>query len=218
MALPLVIKTPATIMLAGPSSCGKSSLVQKIITRLNEVFDRPPERVVICYDRDQELYAEIRRHSPVPVEMVKGLSPNLKPPPRTLLVFDDLQQSSELICDWFTKNSHHYDCDLIYVTQNLFLKSPHHRTCSLNTHILGVFKNPRDKSQIFHLARQVAPDNPKFILSAFAQATSKPHGYLLLNMKQDTPDIFRYRDSFFKDAHFFVDRNTSERCDLSISR
>ena len=84
MALPLVIKTPATIMLAGPSSCGKSSLVQKIITRLNEVFDRPPQRVVICYDRDQELYAEIRRHSPVPVEMVKGLSPNLKPPPPEL--------------------------------------------------------------------------------------------------------------------------------------
>ena len=107
-------------MLAGPSACGKSSLVREIITRLDSVFDRPPERVVICYDREQALYGEIQEASPVPVRLMKGLPRELKPPRRTLLVFDDLQHSSEVICDWFTKNAHHYNCDVIYLVQNLF--------------------------------------------------------------------------------------------------
>jgi len=209
------IKTPATLMISGPSGCGKSTLLEQIISKLPEVFDRPPERVIFCFAREQALYDDIKQKSPVPVSFIKGLPDSLRPPARTLLVIDDLQNYSSAISDWFTKHAHHSDVDVAYLVQNLFLNTPHHRTCNLNTHVLCVFKNPRDKVQIMCLARQVNPENPKFIMSAFLQATQRPHGYLVLNLKQDTPEHLRIRDSFFTDAHFFVDKKGVGVVDLS---
>ena len=68
---------------------------------------------------------------------------------------------------------------------------------SLNAHYIVFFKNPRDKSQIHHFSRQVFPENTKFILEAFLDATSKPHSYLLFDMRQNTPDPFRFRAEIF---------------------
>jgi hypothetical protein len=34
-------------------------------------------------------------------------------------------------------------------------------------------------------------------MEAFARATAKPHGYMMIDMKQNTPDIFRLRSSIF---------------------
>ena len=216
MAPSFSIKTPASILIAGPSGCGKSQLCFKIVQHLEQVFDRPPLRLIICHACDQNLYDEIRNKSPIPVQMVKGIPPDLTPPPRSLVIVDDLQEHCDVIAKWFTKYSHHLDCSILYLTQNLFLKNPHHRTCSLNAHILVVFKSPRDKSAIFHLARQVMPSNPKFLLSAYEKATQIPHGYLVLNLKQDTPDVLRYRDSLLPTANFFVDKKQGTLIELSI--
>ena len=210
------IKTPATVMISGPSGCGKSTLVQDIMQRLSDVFDRAPKRVIYCYSRRQPLYDEMKRKSPVPIEFMQGLNENLRPPPRTLLIIDDLQSHSQIISDFFTKHSHHSDVDVLYLVQNLFLNTPHHRTCNLNTHILCVFKNPRDKLQITCLAKQISPNNTKFVMDAYLQATQKPHGYLVLNLQQTTPEFLRLRDSFFpKDAHYFIDKKTYKPTDLN---
>ena len=190
------IRTPATIMISGPTSSGKTRLVEEIVGRLSEVFDRPPKRVICCYSRDQDLYGEMQRKCPVPMRLVKGLPPELHAERRSLIIIDDLQEHGQEIERWFTKLSHHSDCDVIYIVQNLFIKSNYHRTCNLNSHVLCVFKNPRDKMQIMCLARQIAPDNPKYIVSAFNQATIRPHGYLLFNLKQCSPEHLRVRDSF----------------------
>ena len=201
------IKTPATVMLSGGSGSGKTTLVSELITRLDEVFDRPPLQITFCYSRNQPAYDEIKKKAKVPIEFVEGLDSNLRPEPRTLLIIDDLQDKSDLIQDYFTKHTHHSDLICIYITQNLFLKTAHHRTCNLNTHVLCVFKNPRDKLQLNCLARQIYPNNNKFLTDAYAQATTRPHGYLVLNLQQTCPEYLRIRDSFFpKDAHFFVDK------------
>lgn len=52
-------------------------------------------------------------------------------------------------------------------------------------------KNPRDKQQINTLARQISPENSRFICEAFKDATDKPYGYLLLDLHQTTPESFR---------------------------
>ena len=210
-----LFRTPLTILFAGSSGAGKSQLVKRIVGRLEEVFDRPPKQIIICYGRIQTVYDEIKNAAKIPVKLVQGLPPDLNPPPRTLLIIDDLQEHTEIICDYFTKHSHHSDCDVIYITQNLFLKSAAHRTASLNAHVITVFKNPRDKAQVMCLERQVSPDNPKFIMDAYRQATLRPFGHLILNLKQDTPDYLRLRDSFFaKESHFYVDIKTGSPFDL----
>ena len=64
---------------------------------------------------------------------------------------------------------------------------------SLNSHYLVLFKNPRDSLQITTLARQMYPGKSKFLLEAFQDATQKPHGYLLIDLKPETNDEERVR-------------------------
>jgi len=54
------------------------------------------------------------------------------------------------IVDWFTRKS-----SVVYVVQNLFDRDKYHKTISLNVHYPVLFNNPRDKSQIEVLSRQL---------------------------------------------------------------
>ena len=74
---------------------------------------------------------------------------------RKLLILDELilESSSDVILDLFTDGSHHKNISVIFVTQNVFHKGKVERDISLNTKYLVLFKNPRDRAQIQHLAR-----------------------------------------------------------------
>jgi hypothetical protein len=95
--------------------------------------------------------------------------------------------------DLFTKGSHHKGVSVMYLTQNLFPPGKQSRTISLNSHYMIVFKNPRDSLGISTLARQMYPNNTKYLLESFQDATKKPYGYLLLDLHQLTPENMRLR-------------------------
>jgi len=75
--------------------------------------------------------------------------------------------------------------------QNLFDKGKSHRTVSLNAHYMVLFKNPRDKSQIDVLGRQMYPSNSRFLTDAFADATSAAYEYMVIDLRAETPEIAR---------------------------
>ena len=97
----------------------------------------------------------------------------------------------------FTKGSHHKNASVIYISQNLFHKGKENRNISLNSHCLILFKNPRDAVQIAHLGRQIFPDKGKYFSEAFTNATSRPYGYLLVDLKPTTTDEMRMRTDIF---------------------
>ncbi|KAK6178194.1 hypothetical protein SNE40_013004 [Patella caerulea] len=101
--------------------------------------------------------------------------------PQVLVVDDLMGEDTEILQKWFTKKSHHHDTSVIYIVQNLFDKQQ--RTISLNAHYLVLFKNPRDKSQIGVLARQMYPSRSKYMQEAYEDATSTPRSYLLIDLK-----------------------------------
>jgi hypothetical protein len=119
------------------------------------------------------------------------------PPPRLLIIDDLMRESNASIVDIFSKGSHHRNISIIFLTQNIFFQGKGSRDMSLNSHYIVFFKNPREKNQILHFARQVYPENPKFIQEIYLDATSEPHTYLLFDMKQSTPDAFRFRAEIF---------------------
>ncbi|GFX80820.1 uncharacterized protein TNCV_3215681 [Trichonephila clavipes] len=51
--------------------------------------------------------------------------------------------------------------------------------------------NRRDQSQITHLGRQLYPRKVKFFQECYADATSKPYGYLLIDLKPETDESLR---------------------------
>jgi hypothetical protein len=86
----------------------------------------------------------------------------------------------------------------------VFNKGKENRNISLNTHYLVLFKNPRDSAQIAHLGRQIFPERVKYFREAFADATSRPYGYLLVDLKTTTPDDLRLRTDIFPDKDTIV--------------
>ena len=104
----------------------------------------------------------------------------------------------------FTKYSHHKNVSIIFITQNLFHQKKNSRDISLNAHYIVAFKNPRDKLQFSHLSRQIFPGQQNYALEAFADATHKPHGYLFVDLKQQTPDHMRFLTNIFQKPTFYV--------------
>ena len=90
----------------------------------------------------------------------------------------------------------------MFITQNVFRQGKGQRDISLNAHYIVVFQNLRDHAQIRHLSRQIYPEDLLFLQEAYHDATSEPFGYLLLDLKQDTPENCRFRTGIFPDDDY----------------
>jgi hypothetical protein len=60
-----------------------------------------------------------------------------------------------------------------------------------------LFKTLTDVSQTMALAHKMYHRRTQFFLEAYAQATARPYGYMVIDMKQNTPDILRLRTFIF---------------------
>ena len=135
-----------------------------------------------------------------PIEFVRNeqdysaVYESLRPTDRNLLILDDQMSEAKRdssVANLFTKGSHHKSVTVVLLLQNLFEKGGALRTISLNSQYIVLFKNPRDKRQINTLAQQMEPSDVHFIQDAFGDATRLPHSYLLLDLRQETPDELR---------------------------
>jgi len=191
------LKHPFTCTIAGPTGSGKTQFVFRMIKNVNELINPPPEKILYCYGEFQPIFTELPD-----VEFHEGLPEigRFDGRRRVLLIIDDLMnEADQNVCNLFTKLSHHRNVSVVFITQNLFHKNRHVRTMNLNTHYLIIFKNPRDANQVATLARQMYPGRSKFVLEAFEDATKKPYGYLLVDLKPETDEKYRIRTNVFPD-------------------
>ena len=91
----------------------------------------------------------------------------------------------------FITKSHHRNMSFLFLEQHLKTRRAHY---------IVMFKNTRNKLQISHLVRQMNPGRVKFVHELFNDATTVPNGYLLIDLKQETPDGLRLRTSSFPDG------------------
>ena len=212
-------KHPYTSLICGPTWCGKSHFVTKFIHHLPALVDKPITEVVWCYAEWQDLYEKnenkiVRFHHGLP--QLEDFPPNEGA--KIIIIDDMMREADERVVDLFTKGSHHRNLSIMFISQNMFHQGRGRRDISLNSHYLVCFKNPRDRAQISHLSRQVYPDNPLFVREAFEDATSTPHGYLLFDFKQSTPDIMRFRTLIFpddKNCFVYLPKNSIKRQDTA---
>lgn len=189
------IQHPFTMMIAGPSGCGKTTFLVNLLKNLklsswktirwyNAVKEAIPKDVInneniTVYENMPQDFNDVEDN--------------------TLLVFDDLMTDAytKEMCELFTKGCHHRKLTVILITQNVFHQGRFCRDIALNCRYLVMFKNPRDKSQILPLARQIYPEQPQELMRVYNEVTSAPHGYLLFDLTQNINELLRFRTNIF---------------------
>jgi hypothetical protein len=182
-------------VIAGPTGSGKFIFVRRFVHNIKHMMTPKPDRILWCYGEYQTLYGTVDG-----VDFQQGL-PDLDtvdPREKHLIILDHLMdETDQRVASLFTKKSHHRNISVMYIVQNLFHRGKHHRTIGLNAHYMVLFKNRRDVTQSMALAHQMYLQKTKYFLEAYTAATALPHGYLVIDMKQETPDIFRLRSHIF---------------------
>jgi len=151
------LQHPFTAVVAGPTGCGKSAWVLRLVDNAPEMIEPPPNMIYYCYGEYQPIF---NNYPELGDEVFDGRQP-------ALMIVDDLMaKTNQLVANIFTKISHHRNISVLYVTQNVFDKNKYARTISLNAHYLVLFTNVRDGTQFATLSRQMYPHSSKFAIEA----------------------------------------------------
>ena len=195
----LKLQHPFCMMVAGPTMCGKTRWVQNMIENNQDIIQPCPTRIIWSYKCWQPAYESVAKQNDV--RFVRGINDKMingSQQPTLLIIDDQMSDVDDRVVDWFTRGCHHDNVSLVYITQNLFFQDKRFRTASLNCHYLVLFKNPRDTTQISHLARQMYDGKKaKAMVAAFEDATNTPYGTLLVDLKPQTADHLRLRSKIF---------------------
>ncbi|CAH3184743.1 unnamed protein product, partial [Porites lobata] len=193
----IMIRQPSSVIIAGPSGSGKTDLVEQWLRYLN-VFQAKPRKIVYAYDRWQPRFERMQQKDGI--QFYRGL-----PDPRHLtqwfgrtrggvLVLDDLMEEGgqdKRVLDLFTKDSHHRNITVLYLTQDLFPPGKFSKTINRNAHYIVAFKNPRDQTGIRTILLQAFPDRWRQVLRLFKRITARPFGYLMLDVHPASDDRYR---------------------------
>ena len=91
---PVELQHPFTMCISGPSPCGKTQLVKRILRNISMTPE--PDRIIWMYKRWQPLYTEMKSTILPPIEFVQGIPIDLEkdsfpnPKVHNLIVLDDL--------------------------------------------------------------------------------------------------------------------------------
>ena len=203
-------QTPYRMQIIGPSSSGKSYFLSRFLHHSEDLMDEPPQYILYFYGEYQSLFTRMSKDISN-ITFIEGVPDNLdslidstRP---GMVIFDDLVSelsNSKFLANLFTKGSHHKQLNVVLISQNLFQQGREMRTIGLNTEYYIIFKNPRDRSQITHLAKQTHPGNVKFLWHSYVDATSDPYTYLVIDLKMSTPEQIRIRSNVFPGEKHYV--------------
>ena len=173
---------PCTIMLAGSTSSGKSTLCFEILRYRQELFSQPVKWVMYCYSEYQEIFknppgGDVLFHYGLPTQeelesYIKGFNGE-----HGLIILDDLMAemaSSSIGQDMYTKLSHHRNFSCLNIVQNIFVQGKAARNQALNSHFFILTRNCRDLRQIAVLGSQLFPGKSKDFVEIYKDAVDKP--------------------------------------------
>jgi energy-coupling factor transporter ATP-binding protein EcfA2 len=187
------LKEDSSMLVCGPTMSGKSTFVHALLND-KRIFDKPPERV---YWFHGQMTDELKNKTGYFLK--EGLPDSFEDiPPNSVIVLDDLMHEAKDhpgVTKLFTKLVHHKNLFVINITQNFFLNSKETRTRRLNTQYIVLFKNPSDATQVQVVGRQMYPNAPNYLAEVNRKATKRPHGYIFIDLRQETPDEVRIRSN-----------------------
>jgi len=194
MAL-LPFSHPFTCIVSGPTGCGKTSFVLRLVDNVDTMIAPTPDKIIYYFTEYQSIFD---RYPHVIFRQGVPKSDEIEDMRNALVILDDMMtEVDQKILNIFTRGSHHREISIIFMVQNFFNKNKHMRTISLNAQYIVLFKNPRDNSQFAHLARQLYPHNYRFAVDAYKNSTQDAFGYLLIDLRNEQDEELRLRTHVF---------------------
>lgn len=190
-----LLQHPFSMVIAGATTCGKSSFTARLIQNENNIINNMPERVVYCYRIWNPDFENLPN-----VHFVKGLvelNELVDDLGNCLLVLDDVATeaaSCKTISSIFTAGMHHQKISAIMIVHNLFMQAKFMREIMLNVSYLVLYRNVRDSGQIRCLETQTGL---KGLLKAYTKVTKEKYSPLLVDLLPYTPDYARLRSNIF---------------------
>ena len=207
----LKFKLPFGMILAGPSSSGKSTFLMRFIAESDMLITPKPASVLYCFGEMSDIVPILQKSG---VGVYAGVPPEdllKKQPKPLLLILDDLllSISEAYLSSLFTAKSHHQNFAIFFVTQNLFDKKV--KVARQNAQYIVLMRSPNAALSVRNLGVQLFPRQLDFFLDAYHKATSEPFGYLLIDMHASSDPILRLRTNIFKEdeeQYIFIPKNS----------
>ena len=185
---------PFNCIISGPSQSGKTTHLRDFLENHKLTIhnlDKDIINVAWFYGKWQKYYEKPLKD--VSLTYIEGLPDEEQVKGFDIIVIDDLMHEinkSSYVKQLFTAGTHHDNQSVIVVAQSFYQISI---TLRQNSHLVILFKDPADISHVQTMSWRMFPDRPKYLLSAYMLATSQPHGYLVIDRTQGTPDNCRLR-------------------------
>ena len=194
------------MLIVGPTNCGKTFWVNRLLT--NDMFNEPISNILYCYGVQQHLFDDMKKDPNIrpSLHFHEGL-PNrddidnlAKNGGFQLVILDDLMEHivrSQEMQQLFTKYCHHLNISAIFISQNIFQNGPQARTISLSCHVIVLFANKRDESQIRIFARQIYPTKWRRFIEAYEHHMNFQYSYLVVDCTPAYPRDIKVRSCIF---------------------
>lgn len=198
------IKTPFSMIIAGPSNSGKTTYVHQLLLNSDRLIDHTFDYVLWFYGQKIPNNLEIKN---INIQYIDGIPENIdnfiNPEKNGLAIFDDLMEECEnnkIIANFFTKRSHHENVSIIFITQNFFSHGKERKTFTKNATYFVIFNSPLDQTISHSLAHKIMPKQKKVFQDIFNEATKTPYSYLFIDGHQQTPKKAMLRSNMFNEV------------------
>lgn len=199
---------PLACIIQGPPKSGKTYIIKKILEHSDRLFDKKLDEIYWFYGEENDTVRLIKNtHPHLNITLIKGLPQSfdkyINSSVTTLIIIDDIMGqacASKEVTDLFCNKLQHTNTSTILCLQNLFYHGPERTTLIRCAHILFLLKNPLDQTIAMCVAQKLMPSKKKIFMDIFEEATKLPHGYLMVDGQQHTPDNARLRTNIFENG------------------
>ena len=188
---------PFSLIISGPTSSGKSTLLFQILENLHQNTDTLIQQVVFIYGVYQDVYKNYPNFF-----FTDNLDyMDLKPSVPTIIVLDDVMSTvnnSKKLEDLFTRGVHHKKISVVLSLQNLFYRGSVMKTLRDNAMYIILTRHIQDVSKLDTFARQLERKNSCYFKTSYEEAVSRKYGYLMCDLHphsnlRDGPLKIKYR-------------------------
>lgn len=210
----IAFKTPLSLIISGSSFSGKTTFVTNLIKNKQQMFIPDFVEIIFVYNVWQALYDELEQTitnikflNRIPSKSeIDELTSDKQP--RLLILDDKMTELSSCphITELITVYTHHKNLSTILLIQNIFYQGAKClRDITLNVQGIILFRNKRSALQISNLAKDMFPGSKRlYFLDAYEKATSKPYGYLFIDLSPGSNSLYQLRTNILPEQNTIV--------------